>query len=366
MPPPTPGHLSDVSPVDDHGRREAEALRDKILAELKAGGVAAVCPHSPTVGPTIYEIEVTRPRGSVRQLDQAAQDVVHRLSSAGAEVTYEPPRAGRRVFVMKRPSPRKVLLGPLLVEMRDYLSERAGRFVVGQTPAGTVLVGDLSDSSTPHLLVGGQSGSGKSFLLRALIASLVHYHPPSAIRFILIDPKRVTFNLPSFESAVGAHLDGPIGYDAEEALPTIEHLIEVMNERYDLFTKERVSDLSEYNELVPEDRRLERKIVVIDEFQDLAADKASSKPFFEGIKRLGAKARAAGVHVILATQRPDRETVPPIIKTNLGGKIALRVASKVNSHIILDEPGAERLMGKGDLYANLGQGLVRAQAPLVG
>jgi S-DNA-T family DNA segregation ATPase FtsK/SpoIIIE len=318
------------------------------------------------VGPTIYEIEVTRPRGPVRQLDQAAQDVVHRLSSEATEASYEQLRGGRRVFVLRRPHPRKVLLGPLLAEARAYLSERAGRFVVGQRPTGEVLVGDLSDSSTPHLLVGGQSGSGKSYLLRALVASLVHYHPPSAIRFILIDPKRVTFNVPSFKSAVGAHLEGPIGYDAEEALPSIERLIETMNERYELFEKERVSDVSEYNEIVSEERRLERKIVVIDEFQDLAADKASAKEFFDGIKRLGAKARAAGVHLILATQRPDRETVPPIIKTNLGGKIALRVASKVNSNIILDEPGAERLMGKGDLYANLGQGLVRAQAPLVG
>jgi len=227
------------------------------------------------------------------------------------------------------------------------------------------LVGDLSDASTPHLLVGGQSGSGKSFLLRALIASLLHYHAPSAIRFVLIDPKRVTFNIPAFKSAVGAHLEGPIVYDAEEAIPIVNRLIETMEERYALFEKQQVGDIDEYNEDVEPAERLERKVVVIDEFQDLAVEKATATVFFDGIKRLGAKARAAGLHVILATQRPDRNTVPPIIKTNLGGKIALRVTTKTNSQIILDENGAERLLGKGDLLANLGHGLVRAQAPLI-
>jgi S-DNA-T family DNA segregation ATPase FtsK/SpoIIIE len=105
---------------------------------------------------------------------------------------------------------------------------------------------------------------------------------------------------------------------------------------------------------------------VIDEFQDLFTDKASSQAFFAGVRRLGAKARAAGVHLILATQRPDRETVPPIIKSNLGGKIALKVSSQTNSRIVLDENGAERLLGKGDLLASLGRGVVRAQAPLLG
>ena len=358
----SPVPLMDPTLTDDEGRREAEGLRNRILAELKKQGIAAVCSRTPTIGPTLYEIEVSRPRGRVRELDSAAADVRHRLGSDGVDAEYDV-RGGRRVFVVKRAAPRRVLLAPLLSEKRAYLADRPGRFVVGQRPTGEVLVGDLSDSSTPHLLIGGQSGSGKSFLLRALVASLLHYHPPSAIRFVLIDPKRVTFNVPAFKSAVAAHLEGPIVYDAEEALPILERLIETMEERYLLFEKAEVGDIEEYNEAASE--RLERKVVVIDEFQDLATDKASSKDFFAGIKRLGAKARAAGLHVILATQRPDRDTVPPIIKTNLGGKIALRVATQANSRIILDEGGAERLLGKGDLLANLGHGVMRAQAPLV-
>ena len=349
---------------DEAGKQEAERVRDWILNELRRQGVGAACPRAPTVGPTLIQIEVTRPRGPVRQLDTSADDVRHRLASEhGIEADYER-RGGKRLYVIKRSTPRKVLLGALLEASKDFLSASAGRFVVGQQPTGDVLCGDLSDSSTPHLLIGGQTGSGKSVLIRSLVASLVHFHAPSAIRFVLIDPKRVTFNVPSFQSAVGAHLDGPIAYDAEETLPVIERLVDVMEERYRLFEKAQVSDLAEYNEVVAPNERLERKVVVIDEFQDLTADKATAKEFFAGVRRLGAKARASGVHLILATQRPDRETVPGIVKTNLGGKIALRVQSQVNSRIILDEGGAERLLGKGDLLANLGHGVVRAQAPL--
>ncbi|MGD0676548.1 MAG: FtsK/SpoIIIE domain-containing protein [Polyangiaceae bacterium] len=350
---------------DEDGRKDAERLRDAILAVLRKNGINALCPRPPVVGPTLFEIEVTRARGSVKALDQMAEDVKHRLASDdGTDASYEQ-RAGRRLFVIRRAVPRKVLLSPLLAEAHAYMAEQPGRFVLGQRPTGEVLCGDLSDSCTPHLLIGGTTGSGKSVLLRSLVASLVHCHGPSTIRFTLIDPKRVTFNVPSFQSAVGAHLDGPIGYDADDAIPVVERLVDIMEERYRLFERERVSDIREYNEGRNADELLERKIVVIDEFQDLTVEKATAAPFFAGIKRLGAKARAAGVHLILATQRPDKDVVPPLLKTNLAGKVALRVATATNSRIILDEGGAERLLGKGDLLANLGHGLVRAQAPLL-
>jgi DNA segregation ATPase FtsK/SpoIIIE-like protein len=261
--------------------------------------------------------------------------------------------------------PRAVSLAPLLSARQEFLSARPGRFVVGQCPDGDILCGDFSDSSTPHLLVAGQSGSGKSVLLQSLIASLVQYQPPSAIRFTLVDPKRVTFNGAAFRGAVAAHLDGPVRFDVEDVLPVLERLIEAMEERYGLFEAARVTDIGEFNEQADAAQRLERRLLVIDEFQDLITDKATTKLFFDAIRRLGAKARAAGIHLVLATQRPDKDVVPPIVKANLGGKIALQVASKVNSRIILDDGGAERLLGKGDLLANLGRGLVRAQAPLL-
>jgi len=351
--------------ADEQGQKEAEALRDRILGELKKQGASAVCPRAPIVGPTLYLIEVSRPRGPVSQLDRAAEDVRHRLAAeADLDVSYEK-QGGHRLFVVKRPKPRRVLLGPLLEQKRDWLLQRPGRFVVGQQPDGEVLCADLSDSSTPHLLVAGQSGSGKSVLLQSIVAALLQFHAPDAIRFVLVDPKRVTFNGPSFRSAVAAHLEGPIRAGLEDTLPVIEQLVAVMEERYKLFEWAQVMDIEEFNEQAPSADRLNRRVLVIDEFQDLFTDKASSQAFFAGIRRLGAKARAAGVHLILATQRPDRETVPPIIKSNLGGKIALQVASQTNSRIILDQNGAERLLGKGDLLASLGRGVVRAQAPLL-
>jgi S-DNA-T family DNA segregation ATPase FtsK/SpoIIIE len=360
VPEPTPA----PAPDDLTGHQEASALRDRILAALKAEGVLAVCPRPPIVGPTLYLIEVSRPRGTVRHLDRAAEDVRHRLAAEnGVDAEYEK-SGGHRRFLVRRVPPRPVLLGPLLTARRDFLGAQPGRFIVGQCPDGDILCGDFSDSSTPHLLVAGQSGSGKSVLLQSLIASLVQYQPPSAIRFTLVDPKRVTFNGAGFRGAVAAHLDGPVRFDVEDVLPVLEQLIDAMEERYRLFEGARVSDIGEFNEQAGPDERLERRVLVIDEFQDLITDKASTHAFFAGIRRLGAKARAAGIHLVLATQRPDRDTIPPIVKANLGGKIALQVASKTNSRIVLDDGGAERLLGKGDLLANLGRGLVRAQAPL--
>jgi S-DNA-T family DNA segregation ATPase FtsK/SpoIIIE len=363
-----PESLTEPTPSDDDalGRREAEALSARILDELRRQGTSAVCPHPPIVGPTLYVIQVARPRGAVRHLDSAAEDVRHRLASEdGVELEYEK-RGGHRRFIVRRPQPRPVRLSPLLQQRRKYLSERPGRFIVGQCPDGEVLCGDLSDASTPHLLVAGQSGSGKSVLLQSLIASLVQYHPPSAIRFTLVDPKRVTFNAAAFRGAVSAHLDGPVRSEVEYVLPVLEQLIQIMEERYRLFERAQVSDIGELNDQVTPPERLERRVLVIDEFQDLVTDKASTLAFFESIRRLGAKARAAGIHLILATQRPDRNVVPPIIRANLGGKVALQVASATNSRIILDEGGAEKLLGKGDLLANLGRGVVRAQGPMLG
>ena len=354
-----------ASSDDEEGKHEAEQLRDRILEELKKQGASAVCPRAPIVGPTLYMIEVSRPRGPVNHLDRAAEDVRHRLAAdADLDVSYEK-YGGHRRFIVRRPKPRQVFLGPLLEQKRDWLLQRPGRFVVGQQPDGEVLCADLSDSSTPHLLVAGQSGSGKSVLLQSIVAALLQFHAPEAIRFVLVDPKRVTFNGASFRSAVAAHLEGPIRAGLDDTLPVIEQLVDVMEERYKLFESAQVMDIEEYNEQASQSDRLNRRVLVIDEFQDLFTDKASSQAFFAGVRRLGAKARAAGVHLILATQRPDKDTVPPIIKSNLGGKIALQVASQTNSRIILDQNGAERLLGKGDLLASLGRGVVRAQAPLL-
>lgn len=361
---PAPVVTGDDHPGDDEGEVEAARIQRRILDEFRRDGIAAES-RPPTVGPTLYVIPVTRTRGSVKQLDAAANDVIHRLATTDQVELEYTKDGGHRSFAVRRQRPRTVLLGPLLTQKREWLGSQPGRFVLGQQPGGELVVGDLADSATPHLLVAGQSGSGKSWLLRAIVASLVHWHDPSQIRVRLIDPKRVTFNVAGFQAALAAHLDGPIVHEIDEALPCLERYVEVMEERYLRFESDGVSDLLEFNEQQPQDQRLPRHVIVMDEFQDLTADRAVARDFFQVVNRLGSKARGAGVHLVLATQRPDRDTVPPLLKSNLGGRVALRVASAVNSRIVLDAGGAEKLLGRGDMLVDLGRGLLRAQAAVV-
>ena len=345
-------------PADATGQAEADELARQLVAELRKSGVTAKA-AAITVGSRLLRVEVVSPRQKVTQLDGAAKDVEHRLADRSLSFVKEGPK---RVFLAPRKAPRKVELATLLAKEAAYLRERPGRYVLGERIDGAVLTGDLSDGSACHLLVGGQTGSGKSVLLRVIVSSLCQYHPPAAIRFTLVDPKRVTFG--AFAAGVSAHLTGPIVYDVDALLPELDDLVAEMEDRYARFDRAGVESIDAYNErLGAGEARLARRVVVVDEFQDLIAGKATRQDFLDAVKRLGAKARAAGIHLILATQRPDKSTVPGEIKANLGGKIALKVQALVNSRIILDAGGAETLLGRGDLMADLGHGVVRAQAP---
>jgi DNA segregation ATPase FtsK/SpoIIIE, S-DNA-T family len=343
--------------LDMEGRAEADALSDRIVAELRRQEVR-VTVKGKTVGPRLLHIEVLCPGTKVAKLDRAVADVEHQL--AHENVKFER-KGARRFFSAPRKAPRSVDLATLLARKADFLRERPGRFVVGEDLDGEVLTGDLSDGSACHLLIGGQTGSGKSVLLQSIISSLCHFHPPSMIRFTLVDPKRVTFG--KFAASIAAHLTGPVMYDAETLLPVLDDLVVEMESRYERMEHCQAQNIDDYNAVNAE--KLDRRVVVVDEFQDLIAAKALRQRFLDVVKRLGAKARAAGIHLILATQRPDKNTVPGEIKANLCGRIALKVQEGVNSRILLDQPGAEHLLGRGDLLANLGHGIVRAQAPLV-
>jgi DNA segregation ATPase FtsK/SpoIIIE, S-DNA-T family len=349
---------------DEQGEREATELKALIVSILHQQGVNAVVRRPPMVGSRLIQIEVSVQRGRIATVDRAAEDVLHVLASQhDVQATYDH-RGPLRAFVVSRKHPRTVQLSPLLESKRAWLAERPGRFVVGETVSGEVLTGDLSDSLSCHVLIGGMAGSGKSSLLKAIVYGMAECHPPSAVTFNLVDPKRVTFGSRT-QASLGAHLAHRISYEVEEALSILEELVEEMEERYQRFEATNVEDLGSYNAAVSAGDSLPRRIVVIDEFQDLLSVKDSREAFLSVVQRLGAKARAAGIHLILATQRPDAKTVPGLIKSNMSGKIALRVQSHVDSKIVLDQTGAETLLGKGDLLANLGEGIVRAQAPWV-
>jgi DNA segregation ATPase FtsK/SpoIIIE, S-DNA-T family len=371
-PPREPGDPRDPR-NDDGGPREALELGRRVLEELKRRGVAAKISRV-AIGPRLLRLELAVSyRQSVRDLDREAASVEHQLATAGPtqppsaeqgapQVSYQR-KGARRFFLAQRAHPRAVELIDLLRKKEAWLRARPGRFVVGEGEGGDAVAGDLSDGGSNHVLIGGQTGSGKSVLLRALLIGMAHHHGPEAIRFTLVDPKLVTFDA-QLAAQLGPHLDGPVVHKVDELLPRLAELEAEMYARLERFSASGVQDITAFNELAPEQERLPRLVLVVDEFQDLASSKATQKAFLEGVHKLGAMARAPGIHLLLATQHPTVATVPTGLKANLTGRIALRVTSAVNSRVILDEAGAEALLGRGDLLCNLGQGLVRAQAPM--
>jgi S-DNA-T family DNA segregation ATPase FtsK/SpoIIIE len=349
--------------VDEAGLAEGEALRQRVLALLRRMGVSATARHPPVIGPRTVSLEVSVLR-QVRALDRVSEDVIHCLQSEhGTAASYEK-SAGVRRFLAGRQRPRGVEMDQLVSQEAHWLRRGPVRFVVGEGMDGTAVVGDMAEPASCHLLIGGTTGSGKSVFLRALVQSMTYFHSPSEVRFSLVDPKRVSFG-PMVTRGLGDYLAGPVCHDVGDALGELDDLVEEMERRYGLIERANVEHVEEYNEDAPAYERLPHHVVVVDEFADLMVDRTTRQPFEAAVKRLGGKARAAGIHLVLATQRPDAKVVPGIIKANLTGKIALRVQSSTDSRIVLGQRGAESLRGSGDLLADLGCGVVRAQAPWV-
>ena len=226
---------------------------------------------------------------------------------------------------------------------------------IGKSSTGQPIICDFAEF--PHLLVGGSTGSGKSVFVNSFILSVLCLKSPDKVRFIMIDPKQLEF----MPYAGIPHLLHPIITDNKQAIESLKWLVGLMNHRYTLLAKARVRNIGEFN--TPERGGIMPRIVVlIDEFADLIlSDKTVEKP----VAQLGQKARAAGIHLLIATQRPDMRVVTGLIKANLDARVALKVASAINSRIILDTEGAESLIGKGDLLFRTPTANVRAQAAYV-
>jgi len=309
--------------------------------------------------PQLVRYEVKPGSGvKVAALASRAEDLKVALSlpllpviAAGAgRVTIDIPR--------ERPLPvfwREVVESP---EVQGHAGPVA--FPVGVGIEGRPIVCDLADPNTCHALVAGAAGAGKSELLKSIVATLAHRNAADRVRLTLIDPKILTFgNLPPL-----GHVERPVVTDLEEALPRLEAAVEEMEERYRVLSREGCENLSARFAAGRSD--IPFRVILFDEFGDLVLAGRSEKKAFERlVGRLAQKGRAAGVHLILATQRPDRNVVTGIIKANLPLKICLRVVNATNAKIVLDRAGAERLLGRGDLLCDRGFGLERAQAPLV-
>ena len=359
-----------------------------------------------TVAPENRDNQVTEDhtwednRGESVNADAIGQDLVNTLQSFKVPVEYQgsaigpafirvklKPDLGVKVnAIMRLSADLQVHLGlerpPLIAPQAGYISidlprpqRQVARFetyiqqqflpptapikiAMGVSIDGDLIEADLSDANTCHFLVGGTTGSGKSEFLRSLLLSLLYHHSPQHLKIALVDPKRVTF--PEFEQI--PWLYSPVVKDSDRAVELMEELVTEMESRYHKFENTRCPDLITYNQNSPQP--LPRIVCIFDEYADFMAEKAVRKVLELSIKRLGAMARAAGIHLIIATQRPEAGIVTPIIRSNLPGRIALRTASEGDSKIVLGgtETSAAYLLGKGDLLYQIGAKIQRLQS----
>ncbi|MHA3056589.1 FtsK/SpoIIIE domain-containing protein [Acinetobacter sp. ANC 5584] len=242
-------------------------------------------------------------------------------------------------------------------------------FVIGvQEVNGELLYlnlgGDFSGlpAHEPHTLIAGATGSGKSVLLQVLLLDIAATNSKELAQIILIDPK-MGVDYAVFEDL--PHMREPIITTKERSKEVLANLVEEMESRYQLFAQAKARDLATYNSKVAESERLPMVFLVHDEFADWMFDDTYKDDVGSAVQRLGVKARAAGIHLIFAAQRPDKDVMPMQLRENLGNRLILKVASEATSKIALDRPGAERLLGKGHLAAKLNGDLIYAQVPFV-
>jgi hypothetical protein len=345
-PQPEPAHV-------ELGQRLVQALQHYDIAVEWSGELIA--------GPTFLRYPVMPGRKvRIRSILDKADDLGVQLS------LREPPMihitGGRLVLDVQRPDRQIVPFSSVSDQIPAPAPASAGS---SQVPLGVDLEGklqfvDLASPNNPHLLVAGTSGSGKSEWMRTAIAGIILANTPETLRLVLIDPKLSAFT----ELKGSPYLYGPksLVYPPDDsAMDALEALIGEMEERYRRFSRHAVSDLTELHAKTGE--LLPRIVCACDEYADLIADRATKKEIEGAVTRLGAKARAAGIHLIIATQYPDRNTVGGALKMNLGGRVCLRTTNHIQSNMIINQSGAERLLGKGDLfYLSIGDP-VRLQAP---
>ena len=297
------------------------------------------------IGPIITQYELEPAKGvKVNRFTSLADDLA--LAIKAKSIRVQAPIPGRGLIGIEIPNMTRdmIYLKDLLLseEMKAVNSKLA--FGLGKDIAGRPVVSDLA--KMPHLLIAGATGSGKSVCINTIIMSFLFRATPEDLRLILIDPKRVELtgynNLP--------HLLGSVVTDSESALENLYWAVKEMERRYELLHDAGMRDINVYNEKAIQENELEKLpyiVIIIDEFADLIL--TSGKDIELPITRLAQMARAVGIHLILATQRPSIKVITGIIKANFSARIAFQVSSKVDSRVILDQIGAERLLGNGDM-----------------
>jgi S-DNA-T family DNA segregation ATPase FtsK/SpoIIIE len=327
-----------------------------------------------TVGPTITLYEVVPDKGvRIAKIRNLEDDIALSLSALGIRIIAPMPGKGTIGIEVPNKNPQIVSMESVVASRKFGESKYELPIVLGRTITNEVFMFDLT--KMPHLLVAGATGQGKSVGLNVIIASLLYKKHPAELKFVLVDPKMVEFNI--YEGIERHYLaklpdmDNAIITDFNKVIDTLKSLCREMDNRYDLLMNAHVRNISEYNSkfisrhLNPEKghKFMPYIVVVIDEFGDLIM--TAGKEIEMPIARIAQKARAVGIHMIIATQRPSTNIITGTIKANFPARVAFKVSSMIDSRTILDSPGANKLVGRGDLLFSQGNDTSRVQCALV-
>ena len=352
---------------------ELIANKNKILQTLKNYNIDIVKIKA-TTGPTItlYEI-VPAPGVRISKIKNLEDDIALSLAALGIRIIAPIPGKGTVGIEVPNSKPEIVSMRSLITSKVFQESDYELPLALGKTISNETFVVDLT--KMPHILVAGATGQGKSVGLNAIISSLLYKKHPAQLKFVFIDPKKVELNLYSIiEKHFLAKMEGetdPIITDVQRVKNTLNSLNHEMDMRYDLLKKAHARNIKEYNEKFIARRLNPMKghryqpyiVVVIDEFADLIM--TAGKEIELPIARIAQLARAVGIHMVIATQRPSINIITGVIKANFPARIAFKVASMVDSRTILDTPGANQLIGKGDMLVSTGNSLIRVQCAFV-
>ena len=341
----------DREKLKDEDYIDSEFL-EKILLDFGVSGDIKKVSHGPVV--TLNEFE---PAAGVKvsKIINLSDDIARNTSSESARIATIP---GRSTIGIELPnsSRENVYLSEILSNPDFNKKDIRLPIALGKNISGIPVVGDLA--SMPHLLIAGTTGSGKSVCINTIILSLLYRHTPDKCKFILIDPKML--ELSTYEGI--PHLLCPVITEAKKAASVLGWVVKEMENRYRLMTKEGVRNIDGYN--AKHTLAMPYIVVVVDEMSDLML--VAGKEIENYIQKLSQMARAAGIHIIMATQRPSVDVITGTIKANFPTRISFQVTSKIDSRTILGEQGAEQLLGKGDmLYMSSANKIVRIHAPFV-
>ena len=329
-----------------------EKTLEKILLDFGVEGEVKKVSQGPVV--TLYEFEPA-PGVKVSKIINLSEDIARNTSSESARIATIP---GSNTIGIELPKPQRenVFLSEIISDSKFKKKDIKLPIALGKSISGLPITGDLS--TMPHLLIAGTTGSGKSVCINTIILSLLYKHSPEKCKFILIDPKML--ELSTYEGI--PHLLCPVITEAKRAASVLGWVVKEMENRYKLMTKVGVRNIDGYNE--KHKISMPYIVVIVDEMSDLML--VAGKDIENYIQKLSQMARAAGIHIIMATQRPSVDVITGTIKANFPTRISFQVTSKIDSRTILGEQGAEQLLGKGDmLYMTSANRMTRIHAPFV-